>query len=159
MRRIRKSTQPSVDPITGDLLRPIERFSLFVQGRMRQWRFILLYSALTFTWWAMPTWFGDTASYTKWQLGASYMALLIESVVGIGMFGWARRDSVVLRKVHALEEAANATAARDAEVLRKLEQTDEINAVLLNRVVTLLEAHAKNGNGNGNGTEPTTTTG
>ncbi len=159
MRRIRKTAQPSLDPLTGDLLRPVERFSLFVQGRMRQWRFIFLYTGLTAAWWARPVWFGDTSSYTKWQLGASYMALLIESVVGIGMFGWARRDSVVLRKVHALEVAAEAVTVRDAEVLRKLEQTDEINAVLLNRVLTLLEAHAQNGNGNGNGTESTTPTG
>jgi hypothetical protein len=111
------------DPLTGDILPPVERFSLLVQGILRKWRFIIGYSVLTGVWWYRPTWFGDNHNYVHWQLGASFFAVLIESIVGIGMFGWARRDSVILRKVHALE--------------RKAEQQDENDHVILHEILRI----------------------
>ena len=135
------------DPITGDRVGAAERVSLSVQGIMRRWRFIFAYTALCVVWWMHPSWFGDDANYTHWQLWASYMALLIESVVGIGMFSWARRDSVILRKVHVLE--------------RKAEQQDENSHVLLHDIyrLTILELEQikmlrrieENGNGHPDG--------
>jgi hypothetical protein len=116
--------QPRRDPLTGDVLAPVERFSLMVQGVMRKWKFIIAYSVLTGLWWWHPVWFGDNKQDLHWQLGASYAAVLIESVVGIGMFGWARRDSVILRKVHTLE--------------RKAQQADENNHVLLHEMLKLM---------------------
>lgn len=96
-----------IDPNTGDPITRSERMSLFAQAVMRKWSFVLAYSVLTFFWWTHPQVFGDhPGSDARWQDWASYMALLIESLVGIGMFGWARRDSVFIRKLYALERAS-----------------------------------------------------
>ena len=122
-----------VDPLTGDRVGGSEKFSLLVQGLMRKWTFVLAYTAVTVLWWTHPHWFGDQPTDGHWQDAASYGALLIESVVGIGMFSWARRDSVILRKVHAIEQATEA-------LLHRLEQADENNAVVLDRVLRLLES-------------------
>ena len=75
------------DPSTGDTIGRSERLSLFAQAIMRKWAFVFAYSALTFFWWTHPTLFGDhPGNDARWQDWASYMALLIESLVGIGMF-------------------------------------------------------------------------
>lgn len=115
------------DPNTGDEILRAERISLAVQGVMRRWSFVFAYTAITVAWWLHPVFFGDNAQYTHWQLAASYMALLIESLVGIGMFGWARRDSVILRKIYALERSA--------------EKQDENNLALLHEMLKLAKAN------------------
>lgn len=93
-----------IDPNTGDTIGRSERLSLFAQGLMRKWSFVLAYTILTIVWWTHPTWFGDhPGDDARWQDWASYMALLIESLVGIGMFGWARRDSRYIRLIHQME--------------------------------------------------------
>ncbi len=108
------------DSMTGDTITRSERLSLLAQAVLRRWSFVLAYSVLTFLWWIHPTWFGDhPGNDIRWQDWASYMALLIESLVGIGMFGWARRDSVILRRLLAMERAA--------------EQRDEIITAMLER--------------------------
>lgn len=99
-----------VDSITGDTITRSEKISITVQSVMRQWKFVIGYSILTFIWWTHPVWFGDhPGNDARWQDFASYMALLIESLVGIGMFGWARRDSVILRRIDRLEREADAS--------------------------------------------------
>jgi hypothetical protein len=127
--------RPGVDRQTGDQVTGGERFSLLVQAVMRRWAFVLAYTALTITWWYRPHDFGDSSSLSHWQDWASYMALLIESVVGIGMFSWARRDSRVLRTVEDIVEKLDATleaaVARDSAA----QQRDEELIQLLRKVV------------------------
>ena len=113
-----------VDPFTGDAIGRSERLSLFAQSILRKWTFVLAYTALTVLWWTHPHWFGDhPGDDARWQDWASYMALLIESLVGIGMFGWARRDSQVLRRLYQMERAA--------------EQRDEVMVALVNKLLPL----------------------
>ena len=131
------------DPLTGDMLEPVERFTLWVQGIMRKWRFVLAYTTLTVVWWMRPSWFGDTRSYVHWQLWASYSALLIESVVGIGMFSWARRDSAILRKVHELERLAQHRDENDHVLIHEILRLSEETV----RQTRLLKKIEKNGNG------------
>jgi len=92
---------------------------------MRKWRFVFAFTLLCVVWWIEPSWFGDNRSYIKWQLWASYSALLIESIIGIGMFGWQRRDSLVLRRIEVLERAAG--------------QRDEVIEALLTKVLSLVD--------------------
>lgn len=107
-----------IDPLTGDTITRQERLSLLAQSVLRKWTFVLAYSVLTFLWWTHPGWFGDhPGSDARWQDWASYMALLIESLVGIGMFGWARRDSIIIRKLYALERAAEQRDVADQELM------------------------------------------
>lgn len=116
------------DAITGDEITRSERLSLLAQSVMRKWTFVLAYSALTLLWWTHPTLFGDhPGNDSRWQDWASYMALLIESLVGIGMFGWARRDSVILRKLYALERASEQRDEIDTGILHQLFATAQIN--------------------------------
>jgi hypothetical protein len=112
-----------IDPITGDVLTRQERLSIMAQAAVRQWKFVLAYSALTFVWWAEPHWFGDDSSYVHWQLQASFLAIVLEAVIGIGMFGWARRDSIVLRKIMRLEAEADRARDRNEPVMRAVAQT------------------------------------
>lgn len=116
-----------LDPLTGDTITRQERLSLVAQSVLRKWSFVAAYTALTFVWWTHPSLFGDhPGNDARWQDWASYMALLIESLVGIGMFGWARRDSLVIRKLYALERAA--------------EQRDETDQALMHVIAKHTEA-------------------
>ena len=132
-----------LDPLTGDLVTTSERISLAVQAVMRQWKFVLAYTILTVFWWYHPHWFGDTAALSHWQDWASYMALLIESVVGIGMFSWARRDSIVLRKIHKLEHQAG-QSEENAHIL--LHDIYKLTVLELEQIRLLTEIK-HNGNG------------
>jgi hypothetical protein len=91
------------DPVTGDVLTRSERVSWAVQGVIRRWLFLMVFTALTIAWWACPTLFGDPGR-TWWNLVASYMAIFIESVVGIAMFSQTRRDALILREIRSLEQ-------------------------------------------------------
>jgi hypothetical protein len=134
------------DPLTGDLVGRSERVSLFVQAIMRRWIFVFAYTTVTVLWWTHPQWFGDQPGKdARWQDWASYMALLIESVVGIGMFSWARRDSQVIRKIHALERKAEQQEENAHVVLHEIYR---LTTLELEQLRLLLEIK-RNGNGNG----------
>lgn len=113
----------AVDPVTGDRLRPSERFSRFMQAIIRRWSFIGVITVITIIWWSHPDLFRDK-DLIHWNLGASYMALFIESVVGIGMFGQTLRDAVILRKVNASEEKVLAEIQSLREELRQTKGND-----------------------------------
>jgi hypothetical protein len=89
------------DPETGDALTLSERISWVIQGLFRRWTFVLLNVALSLFWWTHPTIFHDDGSLTRWMAVYSLLAVVIESVVGIAMFGQAKRDARVLRETHA----------------------------------------------------------
>ncbi len=107
------------NPITGDAMKLPEAFSWSVQRVMRTWKWVAAYTALTFVWWAFPSWFGDP-TLNDWNRWASLMALWIESVVGIGIFASSIRDSVIIRRI---------------------DRNETTNGLLLERLDSLLEAH------------------
>lgn len=86
------------DPVTGDPLTRSEMVSWYAQAIIRRWAFIVGYSLLTFGVWL----FGTTMAVQWWNYSASWLALVIESVVGIAMFGQVRRDALILRELREM---------------------------------------------------------
>jgi hypothetical protein len=64
---------------------------------------------------------------TWWNLGASYLAIVIESVVGLAMFGQVKRDAICLREVRTISQHVEKLAEvllKDVVALEKhLEET------------------------------------
>lgn len=107
----------TVDPVTGDTLRLSERFSRAVQAIIRRWSFIGAVTLITLAWWTWPALFHDR-DLAGWNRAASYLAILIESVVGIGVFGQTLRDAVVIRTILRMER-------EHGDLLRRL--VDDMN--------------------------------
>lgn len=95
------------DPVTGDPLTSGEYISWMIQGIIRRWTFLGMITLITLVVWVI----NNPVGLTWWNLGASYLALVIESVVGLAMFGQTRRDALVLREIRT--------------VSRKMEQLEE----------------------------------
>jgi hypothetical protein len=91
------------DRITGDSLTLAEHISWIIQGIIRRWAFLVVFTLVTIVWWIKPGWFGDPGR-TWWNLIASYMAIFIESTVGIAMYSQTRRDALIIREIRALEK-------------------------------------------------------
>jgi hypothetical protein len=109
-----------------------EKISFAVQGAMRRWTFVFAYTLLSVAWWIFPAWFGDNSSYVHWQLWASYMALFIESVVGIGMFSIQKKDAVILRRELVI-------AQQQTQLIAQMGQKDRDNQLLLQEIQALVE--------------------
>lgn len=90
-----------IDPITGDELSSGEYVSWLIQSIIRRWLFLGIITAATIAVWAT----GNPVALQWWNLAASYLALVIESIVGIAMFSQTRRDAVVIREIRALSKA------------------------------------------------------
>lgn len=85
------------DPITGDELTTGEWVSWKIQGVIRRWTFLVAITCVTVVVWST----NNPQALTWWNLCASYLAILIESIVGLAMFSQTRRDAVVLREIRA----------------------------------------------------------
>ena len=90
--------KPRQDPVTGDLLTPAEQVSWRIQGVIRNWNFLIVVLLLTAICWAT----NNAAILLWWNLSASLLAIVIESIVGLAMFGQTRRDALVLREIRAI---------------------------------------------------------
>jgi hypothetical protein len=120
-----------IHPDTGDELTRTEMVSWRLQGIIRRWTFILMITVITaaiFTFVALHGNADSSSVLFWWNAGASYMALLIESVVGIGMISQTKRDAQILRKMdHILEKIEN----NELEILRvekqELDELAELN--------------------------------
>jgi hypothetical protein len=86
-----------IDPVTGDKMSRGESATWAIQGVIRNWWFVLVFTALTIVVWSVGWVAPDVLVW--WNLMASYLAILIESIVGRAMFGQARRDAVILRHI------------------------------------------------------------
>lgn len=95
------------DPDTGDQIRRSEFVSFRIQNLIRRWPFILLYTGVTFTVWVV----GSPAVLGWWNYTASYLAILVESIVGIGVYQMSRRDSVILREIRQVTDATRENTA------------------------------------------------
>lgn len=89
---------------TGDVLTFSEQISWKIQGLIRNWWFVFIWSALSATWWIKPHWFKDNGSYVHWQLLASWLAVTVELIIGIAMIGQTKRDAQILRHILKLEK-------------------------------------------------------
>ncbi len=85
------------DPVTGDTLTRLEYFTRRVQVVVRTPWFILFFNLTTI---AIFLGHGDT-----WNFFASWLAVMIEWLVGTYMFGQTGRDAVLIRKIEQMEEA------------------------------------------------------
>ena len=89
---------------TGDVLTFSEQVSWTIQGVIRNWWFVFLWTGLSAAWWVKPHWFKDTGSYINWQLLASWLAVTVELIIGIAMIGQTKRDAQIIRHILKLEK-------------------------------------------------------
>ncbi len=127
--RSRNGVTEYKDPVTGDPLTRSELVSWHGQAIIRRWTFIVLFSLVTFTVWAI----GNALWVEWWNYAASWLALVIESVVGIAMFGQVRRDAVVLRELRSMArkqvkavKEQRVIAETQAEIVQRLEEVSEL---------------------------------
>ena len=89
---------------TGDVLTFSEKISWSIQGVIRNWWFVVIWTVGTIVWWIKPTWFGDTTAYIKWMNLASWLAVTVELIIGIAMIGQTKRDAQIIRHILKLEK-------------------------------------------------------
>lgn len=94
------------DPVTGDALTCGEEVSWVLQGVIRRWSVFMAIVAFTVWAWAAGRIWAQPIT-DVWNLFASFWAMALETVVGISMFSQTRRDALLLRKIHRLEQRAN----------------------------------------------------
>ena len=96
--------QKYIHETTGDVLTFSEQVSWKIQGIIRNWFFVVIWSGVTFVWWLQPTWFTDTHAYIKWMNLASWLAVTVELIIGIAMIGQTKRDALIIRHILKLEK-------------------------------------------------------
>jgi hypothetical protein len=117
------------DPVTGDQLTTGEYLSWRIQGLIRNWYFLALITVVTTLTWITA----NSVVLQWWNLSASYLALVIESIVGIAMFSQTRRDAVVLREVRALATHIDEQDKAILAILGKLNSQEDLIVQLLER--------------------------
>lgn len=98
--RLRAAFHEADDPLTGDHLSAGEHVSWTIQHAMRRWSFLGAITLLTLLCWATRN--PDVLAW--WNYAASFMALVIESIVGMAMFNQTIRDALVTRAVLRMEK-------------------------------------------------------
>ena len=115
-------------PITGDDIGLGKHISWKIQFSIRNWYFI---GTITFITLFCAAWGTiDINVIGWWNVWASYMALFIESVVGISMFEQTRADAKVLRE----------SLATIQELLSKINQILELEKQQNKEVHNLVDA-------------------
>lgn len=91
-------------PVTGDPLTLGEYISWMIQGLIRRWIFLGIITLATICSWVSSVIWPEQGVVVLlwWNLCASYLALVIESVVGIGVFSQTKSDAIALREVRAI---------------------------------------------------------
>ena len=102
------------DPITGDELKRLEYFTRQIQVFVRTPWFILVFNVVTLV--AMLFGHGDT-----WNYFASWLAIIIEWLVGTYMFGQTGRDAVILRKLNHIVQHTSDIAEKEASEIGEAE--------------------------------------
>ena len=110
---------PYKDPVTGDELPMLEYRTRQVQVFVRTPWFILVFNLITIA--SMALGHGDV-----WNYFASWLAIMIEWLVGTYMFGQTARDAVVTREVRSLIQQMRSVleiVEKDVEV--EIEEIDK----------------------------------
>ena len=98
------------DPVTHDELSLGEYTALLIQGVIRRWLFLAFIGTATLVVWIVGV--GQPQVLVWWNLAASLLAVVIESIVGMFLFGQMKRDAVILRKLeHVIEHVESQEAA------------------------------------------------
>lgn len=100
-----KHTTTSVNFTSQDILKEDEieskkfsyKLSWFLQSLIRRWEFPLFNIIFSLWFWHHYHLFGDPA--VMWNQVYSLMAIVVESIVGIGMWAQSNRDAKVLRYI------------------------------------------------------------
>lgn len=116
------------DPVTGDELTSGERISWVIQGVIRNWYFLILFSTITIIVWSI----NNPTGLLWWNLAASYLAIIIESIVGISMFSQCKRDAVVLREVRTISQHVE-------KILDHIQETVDIEQKEIEEIEEMLE--------------------
>lgn len=103
------------DPVTGDDISHLEYLTRQVQVFVRTPWFLVVFNCVTLV--AMLLGHGDL-----WNYFASWLAIVIEWLVGTYMFGQTGRDAVVLREVRAATRLLQALLEHEAEELAEIQQ-------------------------------------
>lgn len=114
-----------IHPETGDVLTFSELISWKLQGLIRNWYFIIIWTIGSTLWWSFPTWFQDTHAFTKWQLVASWLAVTIELVIGIAMFGQTKRDALIIRELRKLTRREADDVAMIVDMIEDLQEVGD----------------------------------
>lgn len=109
------------DPVTGDELTTGEYVSWLIQGVIRRWTFLILVTVGTAVCWATR----DPNVLLWWNLVASFLAIVIESIVGLAMFGQTRRDAVCLREVRTISRRVEELATLLVKDVERIESDIE----------------------------------
>jgi len=111
-----------VDPLTGDQYGLYEHLSWVIQQNvLRRPAFLLLWTVGTLLWWHFGGLFGVAdPDLLKWNLGASWLAVTIEQIVGTGFLGQARRDAVVIRELRRRVERLEQTESDELAALEDI---------------------------------------
>jgi uncharacterized membrane protein len=102
------------DPMIGDELTLGEYLSWKIQGVMRNWYFLTMITITTIIVWST----NNDIALTWWNLAASYLALVIESIVGLAMFNQCKRDAVIIREIRAISQRIN-TAVDKSNIIHE----------------------------------------
>lgn len=89
-------------PLTGDEIAWGEWLSWMAQSIIRRWSFLFMLTLLTVLSWVWGV--SNATILLWWNLAASFLALVIESLVGMGMFHQTLRDAMILREVRSLSQ-------------------------------------------------------
>lgn len=114
--------------MTGDPLSSGEYISWKIQHVMRRWAFLGAITAITALCWLT----NNMVVLTWWNLGASYLAIVIEGITAMALINQTLRDAVVSREVRRLTE-------QQAASLSKMAQLEERHEIMLAAIVRLLE--------------------
>lgn len=123
------------DPFTGDQLTRREWISWQVQGVIRRWTFLGIITTATITCWVS----GNATVILWWNFAASYMALVIESVIGLAQFSQTKRDAQIIREVRELLKEVRGIAERDMTASERELEVDLDTNIRITEAVSLLE--------------------
>lgn len=117
--------------ITGDHLRFSEWLSWKAQGIFRSWWFVSIFTTITFVWLAFPKPFHDpNRLWLNYYL--SYIAVLVESIIGIGVASQAMRDAVIIREINKMNKQDTEHSVADYKIdVEALALIKEIHAKLM----------------------------
>jgi len=112
-------------PVSGEPISVGEHVSWKIQFGIRRWAFIGTITLVTIGCAIWGTF--DITVIGWWNVWASYMALFIESVVGMSMFSMAQNDGRIIRETHALLDRVEELIREIKEMATKDAQHSEMD--------------------------------
>jgi hypothetical protein len=112
------------NPINGDPMTFGEMAAWKLQGIIRRWWFLLSYTAITVVCWV----FGGASVLLWWNLASSFLAIVVEGVVGRAMFAVTKTDSAVIREIRKLNTTDTDHSLKDYQI--DLETREMVKQIL-----------------------------